>query len=236
MIPLSPTYQELEAIYGRTIGRGARSVSVSAIRPGDGATTLAQALAARSSAAGLRTIYLDLNLHRPIIRALDASWRPGDRSVAEVLLPSGEGRGFDLVPAPSAPASGRDTLIDFREGRQLARLLGEELADYEVILIDTSPVSLVNGRNIPADRVAAACDAAILIGLSAVTTQAEAKAALEQLRLAGANVAGFVLNDREFPTLGEEFAREARRLRRFLPGLSNRLSDFFLRSTLLRRR
>lgn len=236
MISLSPTYQELEAIYGRTIGRGARSVSVSAIRPGDGATTLAQALAARSAAAGLRTIYLDLNLHRPIIRALDASWRPGDRSVTNVLQPSADNRGFDLVPAPSSPVSGRDTLIDFREGRQLSRLLREELAEYEVILVDTSPVNLVNGRNIPADRIAGACDTAILIGLSAVTTQAEAKAALEQFRLAGANIAGLVLNDRAFPTLGEEFAREARRLRRLFPDLANRLSEFFLKSPLLRRR
>lgn len=235
MTALNPTYQEIEAIYGRTIGRGARSLSVTAIRSGDGATTLAQALAARSAAAGLRTVYLDLNLHRPLVRAVESVWRPGNRSVSSVCLPADQSRSFDLVPAPVAPREGRDTLVDFREGRHLSSLLQDDLAAYEVIVVDTSPATLINGRNIPADRIAAACDAAILVALSAGTRLPEARAVVESLRLAGANLAGLVLNDRDFPTLGEEFAREARRLRRFLPGFSERLARWFLTRPLLRR-
>lgn len=235
MIALNPTYQEIEAVYGRTIGRGARSVSVTAIRSGDGATTLAQALAARAAAAGLRTVYLDLNLHRPLVRAVESVWRPGNRSVATVCLPADSHRRFDLVPAPIAPREGRDTLVDFREGRHLSSLLQDDLAEYEVILVDTSPATLINGRNIPADRIAAACDAAILVALSAHTRLPEARNTVESFRLAGANLAGAVLNDRDFPTLGEEFAREARRLKRVFPRLSHWLAEWFLSRPLLRR-
>ena len=62
---LPPSYLELEHIYLGTFGRGARTVAVTGVQGGDGASLLAHALASRATNAGLRALYLDLNLFRP---------------------------------------------------------------------------------------------------------------------------------------------------------------------------
>lgn len=220
MNELSPTYLELERVYASTIGRGARSVTVTGVVPGVGASLLARALAARASHGGLRAVYVDFNLARPVYQALQTAWRPDDASVQTALVPVQDDQPYAVVPPP---VTERDGHLIFREGNVLRRLLDQDLASYDAIIIDTSAVGAVNGRNIPAEQVAAATDQTILVLLAGVTKTHTARHAVDRLTTAGAKLAGVVLNDRDNPSLADEMCREANRLRRFLPSLTRRI-------------
>jgi protein-tyrosine kinase len=226
---LPPSYLELEHIYLGTFGRGARTVAVTGVQGGDGASLLAHALASRATNAGLRALYLDLNLFRPAFPGLQLAWRPDDHSVHQALLPRDHAAPFEVAPAPT----GSSNLL-FREPAILKRLLAEKLSEYDAIVIDTSAICSVNAGNVPPEILAAACDSCVLVMLAGGTKQAPAQLAVDRLTAAGAKIAGIVLNDRDNPTLANEMCREVNRLKRFFPKLSDRLCQWIRRQDLLR--
>lgn len=229
MTMLPPSYLELEHIYLGTIGRGARTVAVTGVQSGDGVSLLAQALAARAADAGLNAIYLDLNLFRPAFGGPQIGWRPGDQSVHQALLPPEGTRSFQVVASPP-----RENGLLFRESSSLRQLLTQQLATYDVVIVDTSALCAVNRANIPAEILAAACDTCVLVMLAGVTKNEAARLAIDRLKSAGAKIAGVVLNDRDNPTLADEMCREVNRLRRLLPGLTRRLCRWLRGRDLLR--
>jgi protein-tyrosine kinase len=226
---LPPSYLELEHIYLGTFGRGARTVAVTGVQGGDGASLLARALASRATSAGLRALYLDMNLFRPSFPSQQIAWRPDDQSVHQALLPSDQATPFEVAPAPV----GASNLL-FREPAMLKRLLEDQLADYDAIVIDTSAICSVNAGNVPPEILAAACDSCVLVMLAGVTKQAPARLAVDRLAAAGAKIAGVVLNDRDNPTLADEMCREINRLKRWLPKMTDRLCRWVRRKDLLR--
>jgi len=226
---LPPSYLELEHIYLGTFGRGARTVAVSSVQGGHGASMLAHALAARATNAGLRALYLDLNLFRPAFPTQQIAWRPDDHSVHSALVPRDHAAPFEVAPAPTKAGS-----LMFREPSVLKRLLEERLSEYDAIIIDTSALCAVNAGNIPPEILAAACDTCILVMLSGSTKQAHARLAVDRLQAAGAKIAGVVLNDRDNPTLADEMCREVNRLKRWLPTMTERLCRWLRRKDLLR--
>ncbi|MFY7962865.1 MAG: capsular biosynthesis protein [Elsteraceae bacterium] len=226
---LPPSYLELEHVYLGTFGRGARTVAVTGVQGGDGASLLAHALAARATSAGLRALYLDLNLFRPSFPSLQIAWRPDDQSVHQALLPRDHSAPFEVAPAPV----GASNLL-FREPAVLKRLLEEKLVDYDAIVIDTSAICSVNAGNVPPEILAAACDSCVLVMLAGVTKQAPARLAVDRLTAAGAKIAGVVLNDRDNPTLADEMCREVNRLKRWLPNLTEKMCRWIRRKDLLR--
>ncbi len=229
MSELPPSYLELEHIYLGTFGRGARTVAVTGVQAGDGASLLAHALTARATNAGLRALYLDLNLFRPAFPGAQIAWRPDDHSIHQALIPRDHSAPFEIAPAPVGAGS-----LLFREPTMLKRLLNERLADYDAIVIDTSALCSVNAGNVPPEILAAACDSCILVMLAGSTKQAPARLAVDRLNAAGAKIAGVVLNDRDNPTLADEMCREASRLKRWLPKLSEKLCRWIRRHDLLR--
>jgi Mrp family chromosome partitioning ATPase len=226
---LPPSYLELEHIYLGTFGRGARTVAVTGVQVGDGASLLAHALASRATNAGLRALYLDLNLFRPTFPGQQLAWRPDDHSVHQALLPRDQAAPFEVAPAPTGGAN-----LLFREPTMLKRLLEERLAEYDAIVIDTSAICSVNAGNVPPEILAAACDSCVLVMLAGSTKQASARLAVDRLAAAGAKLAGVVLNDRDNPTLANEMCREVNRLKRFLPKAAERLCRWIRRHDLLR--
>ena len=83
------------------------------------------------------------------------------------------------------------------------------------MIIDTSAINRINARNIPAERVAAACDATIMTVLAGRTTETMLATAVKKLQEAGADIMGSVINDRFNPSLKEEMLREICRIGRF---------------------
>lgn len=133
-----------------------------------------------------------------------------------IVTPDG---GNSALTGVSAPA-GRETILRLREPGALETQISLWQQEYDTIIFDTSPLSRRNGDNIPAGRVAAACDSCLLLVLAGHTSEAAVESAVQQLESAGAKLLGCVLNDRHNPTLKAELIRETTRLDSHLPRLS----------------
>lgn len=207
---------ELDAIYRQTVGKRARTVCVTAANQGEGVSTLALALARRGAAAGLRALLVDANLPRPSASGKlgRTRWTPADGSAAGKVAP---GRDLDLAVLP-APVS-VDPLA-FRDSDAWRRMFEVDLAAYQLIVVDTSPVNSFHDRAIPAEPVAAACAATVLAVLTGVTSERSVQAAVERLRTAGATLCGAVFNDRYNPSLADELGQQVDRLAGVAPRLA----------------
>jgi len=214
---------ELERIYTQTLAGKVRSLAITAANSGEGVTTLATALAHRNLMAGRATLMVDLNLWNPSLNGVLDLGIPGQ---GNQLLPSpqliNEGGQADALVGVTAPTS-RDPVIKLREPGVLEQCIEEWHKDYDTVIIDTSPINRINARNIPAERVAAACDATLMTVLAGRTTETMVSTAVKKLHDAGAEIMGSVINDHFNPSLKDEMLREIRRIGR-LKAVANWLS------------
>jgi protein-tyrosine kinase len=229
MLPIH--YPELDLIFRQTVGKGARSVCITAANAGEGVSTLALALAQLGAAADLETLLVDVNLPRPsasiALGLKRMRWSPGDGSVQNAIA-NAEGMSLGVLPAPA----GADPLA-FRDPVKLRRIFEVDLDGYDLIVVDTSPVNSTPGSAIPAEAIAAACDATVIVVLTGVSSEHAVRTAVERLTASGATIFGAVFNDRFNPCLADELCREVNRIARFAPRLSARLRRRILGSTIL---
>jgi succinoglycan biosynthesis transport protein ExoP len=142
------------------IGRPIRSILVTSAARGDGKSTVSLGLAAAAAAAGDRVLLVEANWHTPALSPglnekglsrLLAGGKAFDDVVVELLLgslsgatdassrPAGRVWRLDLLPSGPAPEN-PDELI---ESASMAELLAEAEARYDLVVVDTPPVSVV---------------------------------------------------------------------------------------------
>lgn len=232
-------YAELESVYSQTIDRGVRSLAVTSCNGGEGTTTLACALAKRAQAGGHRTLLIDMNFCRPAIAAElgveQQPWRSLERHFTDEIKLTGAalpaiGSGcLAVLPAPVTPTGS----LLLREKHYLDCCIQAWLAEYEVVIIDTSPLNAINRHNIPAERIAAECDGVLLMVRAGVTLQSQVDAAVGRLTSMGVRLSGCVFNDIDNPSLADEMIRESFRLQRWFPRLMEWVRAKASRSALL---
>ncbi len=216
---------EIEQIFYQAFAPGHRAISICAAESGEGVTSLALALAQRQLLAGNSVLLVDLNLYHPSLTPLleiddvhpVISSKPTDAM---------EQRYNDLLTMPSltmndhnpivltgvtAPTK-RESVMKLRKAGVLELCIEKWLTQYDSVIIDTSPLNRMNAHNIPPERVAAACDAAILMVLAGKTPMASLSNALNKLNSAQAHLIGTVINDRDNPSLKDELLRETNRV------------------------
>lgn len=226
-------YSELESIYSQTIDCGVRSLAITASNQGEGTTTLACALAKRAQAGGRKTLLVDMNFCNPSIASelgLEAgSWNNLDNLLIEQIAQLDDNQSISYMPkAPStlsvlpAPSAPTGNLI-LREKEYLARCMTAWLEEYEVVIIDTSPLNAINRHNLPAERICSLCEGTVMMVLAGVTQQSQLMKAMERLTGHGVKLSGCVFNDLHSPTLAEELIRETYRLQRWLPSMMRNL-------------
>jgi Mrp family chromosome partitioning ATPase len=106
------------------------------------------------------------------------------------------------------------------------------LKEYEVVIVDTSPLNAINRHNLPAERICSQCEGTVLTVLAGVTKQGQLQSAMERLTGHGIQLSGCVFNDRYCPTLAEELIRETYRFQRWLPSMMSSLRIKLRQSTL----
>jgi len=209
-------YAELEAIHGRTLGNGTRALAVASAIGGEGTTTLARALAERAAASGKQTLLVDLNLEHPSLHTHYAlgrcDWSPETAVESQAILRS-DIPGLDVLTAPTRVTDH----WGFRDPATLRGALESWLERYDRVVVDTSPLTRRNRRNVPADTVCSACSSTLLVVLAARTPESQLVESRQLLDAAGAELAGAVLNDRHLPGLASELMRETRRLEHLMP-------------------
>jgi Mrp family chromosome partitioning ATPase len=237
-------YAELESIYSQTIDCGVRSLAITACGGGEGTTTLACALARRAQAGGRKTLLVDMNFCHPGIGpelgVTSKSWKNLDNLLEEqIILLNEEGQAASylpksllplaVLPAPSTPTGN----LMLREKDYLARCMGAWLEEYEVVIVDTSPLNAINRHNLPAERICSQCEGTVLVVMAGITRQAQLHTAMARLLSHGIQLSGCVFNDRYCPSLAEELIRETYRLQPWLPTLMTWLRGKIRQSPLL---
>ena len=236
-------YAELESIYSQTIDCGVRSLAITACNSGEGTTTLACALAKRAQAGGRKTLLVDMNFCHPSIGpelGLEGgSWKNLDNLLEEQIslvensqlaayLPKSM-HPLAVLPAPSTPTGN----LMLREKEYLARCIEAWLQEYEIVIIDTSPLNAINRHNLPAERICSQCEGTILTVLAGITRQAQIQSAMDRLNGHGIQLSGCVFNDCYCPSLAEELIRETYRLQRWFPSLMSWLRGKVRQSAVL---
>jgi len=137
------------------IDQGARSLLITSHAPSEGKSTAARFLAATAAASGTRVVLLEADLRRPTVAGIFVGLREhgltnvlaGQASLTEVVqrLPISR-RGFsdtgielDVVAAGPVPPNPTDLLSSDR----MRDVLAELEQRYELVIVDTSPISLV---------------------------------------------------------------------------------------------
>jgi len=231
MISIPVHYSEIETLYDTIRSQKAQSVAVMGGQHGTGVTTLAIALARRAGSDGRKVLLLELNHASPMLADLyeveEKPWQFSDHSWQQAISPTEDG--FDLLSASNL----RDA-PDFHGGERLAQGLGTLAEQYELVVIDTSPLSRQNRHNVPPELVATSAHFALLCVLTGVCTEMQLLENHARIRRAGAEITGVVMNDRFAPGLLEELYRECRRLLPFMPALSHRLQRWLSACRILR--
>nr|WP_194435671.1 chromosome partitioning protein ParA [Vibrio fluminensis] len=207
MIPA--TLNEIEQIFLETETKQTRSLCVTACQSGDGVTTVASSLAERFLLAGYSTLLVDFNLFKPGFESFPYL---GSDSSFQWLQPTNSKQVFTGITLPNHPS----VLNNFRNPQYLNRQVEQWLEEFDKIVIDTSPILQNNMGNIPAQSVAAACSHTLLVVLGGSTSEANLANAQQLLERSNANLIGYVLNNMNQCSLGEEMVRELNRLR-FIP-------------------
>jgi capsular exopolysaccharide synthesis family protein len=194
------------------VDRELRTLMVASAAPGDGKTTVARHLAAAAARMGSRVLLLEADLRRPTIALqLNALSGPG---VADVLIGAlslseatqtidldlprvdgSGGRGFDVLVAGSSLPPNPGELI---ESHAMESLLQQAKAKYDLIVVDTPPLTAVSDAFPLLGKV----DGVIIVGRVGRNRRDVAQRLHETLTGAGAPLLGVVANGFKSGRLG----------------------------------
>lgn len=252
MVEIPYQNMEIEQIYTQLLSNPHTSIAICSALEGEGVTSLAFALAQRNLLAGHSTLLVDLNLYRPAIKSLlniesthlseEKSTEAGVSLPQKRSLPMGE-----VLAAPQLVSSTdhnivvngiiaptqRENIMKIRQPGVLEQCIENWLQQYDTVIVDTSPLNRLNAQNIPPERVAAACDGALMVVLAGKTAEAAVVNAVNKLHSTDAQLLACVLNDRDNPTLKSELLRQVERLEPRFMWLSRPLKKIILKSRLL---
>ena len=216
----------LERIVYATLKREKRVVGVTSPQPKSGVTSLCEQLAEVSALSGTRTLFLDMSGQaEPSVPA--SVWMPGLGNAGQSI--TRDPAGYDRLVARFTKAD----RYKYFSAERLRLAFAEDLSVYGAIIVDAPPVPANDTERINGAAAAAACDGTLLLCMNGRVSRAELTQAQEALANTQVALLGVVLNEMQNPTVGEELAREARKLRRYLPRVSSWLERKALASAIL---
>lgn len=164
---------------------------VASALPGEGKTSLSCHLAMSLACAGRKTLLLDADLRRPSAHeVLGRPLKPGFCEVLRDDVPLEEAVQADVIPGLSFLPAGK---LNPQSLQRLAQTGADPIfrqfrLDYDIILIDSSPILPVADTLLMAQQV----DGVVMSILRDVSRYSKVAAACERLSMLGVNVLGAV--------------------------------------------
>jgi polysaccharide biosynthesis transport protein len=179
------------------------SVLVTSSGPAEGKTTVSANLAAAIGESGQKTLLIDVDLrHRAAAQLLGVDQEPGlsnvlaaDISMKDAILPATlqddtdadiHARSFDFLPAGAMPPNPAD-LVD---SPQMVDVLTQAHEEYDMVILDTTPTSLVSDAIPLLSKVSAV----IAVARLGTVTRDDISALRRQFEHLGTPVLGLVVN------------------------------------------
>jgi succinoglycan biosynthesis transport protein ExoP len=183
------------------IDRDIRSLLVTSSAPGDGKSTVARYLAATAAAANVSCVLVEADLRRPTLNGVYPVLRA--RGLSEVLTDQVEltqaiqrlpvsiagaptGKSLDVLSAGTPPPNPTDLL----ESDRMRAVLDELHARYELVIVDSSPITIVPD-SIP---VLSQVSGVLLVMREGRSTSVGARRLRDQLTHLGVAPLGIVMN------------------------------------------
>jgi capsular exopolysaccharide synthesis family protein len=155
----------------------------------------------------MRVLLIDGDLRRPTLHRMFAVPQApgftqvvlGQDTVENAIRPT-RVEGLFVMPAGTTPPNPAELLGQEQSGALLAQLAGE----FDMVLIDSSPVSAAADAII----LATLADGVLMVVRAGETDRAAAQYAVQQIERVGAKVVGAVLNDPDakLPRYGQKYA------------------------------
>lgn len=175
------------------IDRPIRTVTMTSTQPNEGKTTVANNLAIAAATSGRRTIIVECDMRRRSVANMIGVHAP--HGLCAVL--SGRVRLEDAVAATSQPnlyfldvEPGVPNPPDIIASKRFHKLVADLSKAYDFVIFDTPPV----GAFVDAAELAGQTDGTLFVVRENFTRRELAQSALEQLKKAGGNVLGCVMN------------------------------------------
>jgi capsular exopolysaccharide synthesis family protein len=174
--------------------RRIRSIMITSSAPSEGKSTTAAHLAMAHAQQGRRTLLIDGDLRRPSIhRRFDLPSSIGLSNVLtagipwrSVLLKKDGFPTLDILPVGPSSRRAADLV-----GGQLAGLLEEACAEYDLVILDSPPLL---GFSEPL-QMAATVDGVLMVAVAGRTNRKALGSAINTLKRLRANIIGVVLNE-----------------------------------------
>lgn len=184
------------------------TIVVTSSVPNEGKTTIALELAEAMARSGKRTLLMECDMRRRSLAGrlgLHASAGVcavvlGDVDLGQAVVRTAQPNlhFLDAEPGVASPAD----IVDSARFRNLVAFLGER---YDYVVIDTPPV----GTFVDAAIIGSAADATLLVMREDFVERTQVANACDQLRKAGANLIGTVMNccEKAVPEHYEQYAK-----------------------------
>lgn len=221
-------YAEVEAIYNQSIGSGYKSLAITSAIAGEGKTTIAQAIVERAQIVGKKVLLVDMNTFNPDLSEKlrrTVSYQSNENDIIPI-----EERGYSFLSAPKD----LQNILQYRESDLLHKTLNRWILNFDCVIFDTSPLTSLNQKNIPAETISEICEGTILVVEAGKTPSNLIQESIDKLKLRRVNLIGSVLNDKNNPSLLAELRRETYRLNAYFPVLMAKLRKKLASSTLLK--
>jgi capsular exopolysaccharide synthesis family protein len=180
-------------IFSQTIRTLKRVVITSSV-PGEGKTTTASNLAVTFAQQGLRVLLVDCDLRKPAVhRLFDLHSEPGFTQLVlgfakpEEAIRGTSVKGLFILPAGTLPPNPAELL----GGERVREFFENVSADFDILLIDTSPIMAASDAAILASH----SDGVLLVVRAGFADRNAVQLAGQQLASVGARVIGAVFND-----------------------------------------
>ena len=237
---LRPTsFTEINRIHRQTLSSRNGSLVVTSATMGEGVSTFSHIMALRSADNGQRTLLIDLNLRNSQLSAnfnaerklWDLPKRDKDDPLNDLITPVDNVPNLDFMAAPRDDESVQ-FLRDVQRAHRFFTILEKQ---YDQIVVDTTPVGVLNRLNADPVLLAAAATHCAVVLLAGVTPRKLIIDCVHQLEEAGATLGGVLINDYRNPSLKEELLAFTDKLKRFSPTFADWLRQKIHKSVWLTR-
>lgn len=184
-------------------GDGLRTLAIAAAGTSEGTTTIAFHIANTSAALGAKVLLLEGDLRRPTVaRKLDIEASPGLTDILTRSCPMSEaiqrvpvspafgqqgvGRTLDVIVA----GTGAGDPVELLEGRAMDATLAGLHSDYDLVVIDTTPLTIVAD----AISILTKVDGVMVVGRIGRGSRGNAEQLSRMLSSSGANLLGVLAN------------------------------------------